>query len=710
MNNKSGGANPFGGGAGAGGATGAGAIETARTAGAAGATGAIGTAGTTGATGVTGLAGTTSATGMTGATGAAGAANGFGAAGTAGTPSGFGSANTAGAASAIEAANGLGTTGVTNDFTYNGPDAAAKKAMPEGLERPMTKAVEETPVVEKKPVNKKLIIGVICGVGGLVIVGALIAAVVSALNRPDPVANAMNRLLEAGLPTNIHAEATMNVQMTDQTQLVSHYKVTAKSDLMPAKLTNQSDATIIMGGRDMADTTFTVGEVYAGKSDLYFRFDGIYNALDDMEAARIHVNGADVKAEEDLFCEDEDGKTVVCDSDAESGSGKNTGTNSSKNTGTGSSDNSGNNSSQNAATSQKSESGTTASGGSGTAASNEAGTSDQPVADKTTENQSTQEKNSSKTISSTAKNSSSSNKNNTVAKSPFDTATMKRMLALTKAIDGKWVQITDVNAEPAENGEAGEQNCAEDEETNCVEGTVVDDGTGETGTETGAGEDATTEKDAAGDAAEGAADSEALADFDLSEYTVYLNKLIESIGGRAAVCSADLMKVLRDNSSLVTEFYKKSPFISGKSGGAALASSRYPVYQIVIDQINYTDFVSQLQERGLLNDYLKCAGAAASDVVNYQFTLPPVYVEVDSASNFSRFYVAAETGTATLTLNLELSYPDVVNVQQPVKFMTLQDLAEKLTTGETTGAQTGKAAGTSSAGASSAKAPLDFLA
>ncbi len=559
-----------------------------------------------------------------------------------------------------------------------------------GMERPIVKAMPVEP--PKKKVKKGLIIGLACGAVGLLLVIVGVVVLVMVLNQPDPVAEAMNKLVAAGLPANVHADATMSVQMTDQMRMVSHYKVTAKSDIMPAKLTNQTNLTVVMGGTAMEDKTFTVDEVFAGTEDLYFRFDGIYTALDEMEATRLRENGPD--EEEELLCEDENGEMVVCDPElngseeggvVEEGTGEEGAAEGENGAAT----------IETPATRQIAETpgnavaegdeavsaGDGADGGAdvdsvdGGGGENGAAEGENGEATDGAESGGGASGNASGSGGATGKSGAESSKKRTATSSIIDEADMPGMLALAEVIDGRWVQITEGKSEEA----TGETDCVATAETDCVdvapvpeeeavEGEVVEgevDGTVDG--EEGAGAEAEGEEEVTTEV------------IDTTVYTGYLRRLVKDVGGRVAICVPELVTALRNNASRVAELYRTNPFLSGTTDGVTLTSSHYPVYRVVVDMEKYVSFVSGMQEAGMLGSYMKCAAETVTDVMNYPTILPEIYVEVDSMQNFSRIYFAGKTQAATLMLDLNLTYPEAAYVQQPQEFMTLPELTEELT-------------------------------
>lgn len=199
--------------------------------------------------------------------------------------------------------NGAGTT-------PNG-GAVRQATMPAGLGRPMTKIAAPEPAAPKKS-RRGLIIGLVCGTGALLLVVMGIVTAIQMLNRPDPVAAAVDKLARTGLPTNLIIKGDLNAQSVDQTQLVSHYKMALDVEMMPAMLTNQASATITLGGTEMKDATFQIGEVFSGEDELYVMSDGLDSSLQGYIDAETYLKGKQAKNKAPI-CEDENGDPVVCE-------------------------------------------------------------------------------------------------------------------------------------------------------------------------------------------------------------------------------------------------------------------------------------------------------------------------------------------------------------------------------------------------------------
>lgn len=477
------------------------------------------------------------------------------------------------------------TNEVPGPMGLNTPAPAENNASP--LERPMMKTAPKLPVQAKKP-NKPLIIGLAC-LAGVLVIGVIAAVAVMMLNQPDPVAAAMNKLMTNGWPEYVNVKGDFNIQMNDDKVLVSHYKIGLESELNPSTLTNETDLTVTLGGKQMDDTTFQLSEIYAGSDDLYLKMDGVDTAIEDYFYAQAYVESGKHTEDdtEELECVDENDKPVLCDFE-----------------------------------------------NSDLSAEDETTADDETVADADELDADAIEET---TTEATMELS-------------YNDMLLQLMMVLARAADGQWVQMdlsedTALESETTETTETGE--------------TVALDENGEPLETSNLTEEET-----------------------ITRLLSEPDELIDLIGGSRTSCTVNLLGQLRNNLSSVREFYRSNPFLGGTRDNVTLASTSYPVYRVIFDEDKYAAFVSALQNKGLLADYLKCSGKNVTDVINFPNQMPALYTEVDSAMNFTRFYFATNSGDRNTNVNIALSYPQNIYVQQPPEYSSFWDVLQAALSGE----------------------------
>lgn len=155
---------------------------------------------------------------------------------------------------------------------------------------------------------------------------------------------------------------------------------------------------------------------------------------------------------------------------------------------------------------------------------------------------------------------------------------------------------------------------------------------------------------------------------------------------QSLTCLMEFSDSMSKKGNKLGELYKKSPFVSSTTENMSVAKKTNPIYKLVFDAENMNQFNSALVSEGLLDEYAKCNGASGVDDVEKVADealkkLPDIYVEIDGQSRFTRFYttVSGNDGTKA-TVDLELGYPNTIDVAEPTEYSDLQYIITKLMT------------------------------
>lgn len=187
--------------------------------------------------------------------------------------------------------NPLGSTPVTNPMPAQpiAPvPAPAPAPTPSSVPTPTTNPIgrpmeQATPSIVEAPAKKKktgLIAGIIAAVVVLLI-GGVAAALVMMLNQPDPVTAAMNKIMSGNAPTNVAIDGNINIAINDETSPITSVNIDLKSSGITSSMINDSKAVVTAEIRNVGELSVEFDEVYAGNGDLYFKIDGVTNALED---------------------------------------------------------------------------------------------------------------------------------------------------------------------------------------------------------------------------------------------------------------------------------------------------------------------------------------------------------------------------------------------------------------------------------------------
>ena len=146
-------------------------------------------------------------------------------------------------------------------------------------------------------------------------------------------------------------------------------------------------------------------------------------------------------------------------------------------------------------------------------------------------------------------------------------------------------------------------------------------------------------------------------------------------------CAASLIGNLNSNTNLISNAYLQYPFIFSTDEDLAVTSQRDPIYKVIIDDQSLRAFLNETTSSELVKNLSTCVGHTGNTdikdrLANAVKELPEIYVEVDEAGNFTRFYTSTEelSGEYTATADFLFSYPTNVNISEPKEFKDVKDL------------------------------------
>lgn len=153
-------------------------------------------------------------------------------------------------------------------------------------------------------------------------------------------------------------------------------------------------------------------------------------------------------------------------------------------------------------------------------------------------------------------------------------------------------------------------------------------------------------------------------------------------------CVVDLVSSINSNSNSAMDLYAKYPFIKSTTEGVEIASKQYPVYKVSIDSADFANFVNSIRNSVLSQKVYSCLNLEdnvwmdKSDVESALSGIPPVYVEIDKDNNFTRLYLQSDIndGEATVTMDLNFSYPANINVPEPLEYTDFSDFIQEFST------------------------------
>lgn len=153
------------------------------------------------------------------------------------------------------------------------------------MNRPMQPAqtVDVAAKERKKKKRKRtaLIVGVIISL--FLAIGCGVAAVLLTvhLNKVDPVAKAVERLMSADAPANIMLDGEAKINFKNSGDEISSVKISADAEAVLKTMINSAVVNLQANLRDGSSFEMKVSEIYAAKGDLYVKVENVSNWTED---------------------------------------------------------------------------------------------------------------------------------------------------------------------------------------------------------------------------------------------------------------------------------------------------------------------------------------------------------------------------------------------------------------------------------------------
>jgi hypothetical protein len=158
-----------------------------------------------------------------------------------------------------------------------------------------------------------------------------------------------------------------------------------------------------------------------------------------------------------------------------------------------------------------------------------------------------------------------------------------------------------------------------------------------------------------------------------------------SVDTSAMECMTNLFEDVKNSSNSLSGIYQDNPFISSSTENITVASRQNPVYRVIIDGDKLADFMSVAEDLPAMENYRTCAGLQKEELDTEAIKeavaeLPAIYVEVDGKHNFTRLYtvIVIDDLDATVTVDLNFSYPETVNVSEPAEYENFSEFMQNL--------------------------------
>ena len=218
-----------------------------------------------------------------------------------------------------------------NETDYSNSDEVQKTEMDplakatEGLTdsattNPAMRPMEKVPIEENVTPPKKKKTGLFVGIAiatVLLICGGIVAAImIMNANGGDAVSQAIKKIAEGNAPANVAIDGTINIVPKSANSPIKGFEIAIDSKAASKSMLNSTEVEVTATFQDGEDVSFKVDEIYAANGDLYFKLDGITDAIRDYSyLSTVTVNNGDIEEYNSNCVEDENGE-VNCEAGA----------------------------------------------------------------------------------------------------------------------------------------------------------------------------------------------------------------------------------------------------------------------------------------------------------------------------------------------------------------------------------------------------------
>lgn len=159
------------------------------------------------------------------------------------------------------------------------------------------------------------------------------------------------------------------------------------------------------------------------------------------------------------------------------------------------------------------------------------------------------------------------------------------------------------------------------------------------------------------------------------------------VENNAPICSVKFITELSDSSNSLVRAYNHNPFIGSTTENLKVTSEQNPIYQLTIDTGNLAEFFKSSVITTAVQNYDNCLGTTSGETTSASEVaakvvaeLPELYVEIDDDYNFTRFYTEMGDESANVKVDLRFSYPNNVNISEPVEYKDFSTILEEAST------------------------------
>ena len=157
-----------------------------------------------------------------------------------------------------------------------------------------------------------------------------------------------------------------------------------------------------------------------------------------------------------------------------------------------------------------------------------------------------------------------------------------------------------------------------------------------------------------------------------------INTYLDATNNKDTVCLVNFLGDVNNDGNTLAGMYLKNPFITSTDQDLAIASERDPIYKVVFNEQNFRAFANEALNTTSIKNLTDCLGYQnfpnkADKLWEIIQQLPDLYAEVNGDADFTRLYFDATTNVGKIKADIRFSYPNNVNVPEPVEYKDISE-------------------------------------
>lgn len=155
----------------------------------------------------------------------------------------------------------------------------------------------------------------------------------------------------------------------------------------------------------------------------------------------------------------------------------------------------------------------------------------------------------------------------------------------------------------------------------------------------------------------------------------------------STTCLINAFGTLPQYAKDIASKYKANPFITYSTDKLSINKKKNALYRLGINNDKLAAFTNSIGNNGFINELNACAGNLSTNGTTSQNMIgdifrnfPTMYAEIDDNNNFTRVYFETDANSQSITADLDISYPNKLDVTEPDSYIEMSTLLNNVTT------------------------------